>query len=694
MSFISVSDRAYKYIRQFTIKSIEDALVELITNCFDAYRKTTTTDKVVIIDLINDEKIIVRDHALGLTSEQLQSCFLQIGNKTSEDSSRGFFSRGAKDITALGNLTFDTIKDKKYSQCKLSTDVYGEITVQDIDVTEEILKNMCMKNNINGLSVTIELLPNYKSLEPTKIYTSISKNGTLRDLVSNPSNNITIRKFIDNTNVFEQRVLYEYPPGELLLDIEYIIPNYPNEFAKFVVYKANKPINKPLNESQLEFGFLIKDDTSVYEVSTIDNKYRWNPYMNYIYGYLQTNAIRKYLLDYDTNGSSISNPFPIIDPSRISGVNKQHPLIINLFSIATVRIDSILRNLNSSVSAKSIAIDDIETLIDELSKYGLEIAQANNVDVNFSPTYDGELIRAIKNDRANFVTYEKSYEMNGNYTNQELELDNYIKEQLISYDNGSYHYLDSKNQLVQLQITDPGDELGPVNIMKLIPSEIKAELRDRPYLYKLSDNGTVDKLYIYNKGDIDTVLESDANKLSIKKKQFNIQFINDININERYIIDNSDGITIKINLNNPLVSKYLTNKDAKTIDDLITMDKISSTQSLIFLQEMITGILTDLIIQNDIQNQKVIFDQDVSNSTKKILDYRNQVITRIENTVNNMFAKYINTSQTTKMSVLFDNIDNLNNIITQKFIDAGVTDVTNINNLTDDIKNKISKQIE
>lgn len=692
MSFITVSDRAYKYIRQFTIKSIDDALLELITNCYDAYKKKNSTNKIVIIDLIENDTIIVRDQAIGLTSDELRSCFLQIGNRTSENDSRGFFSRGAKDITALGNLTFDTIKNSKYSQCKLSTDVFGELTICDIELTEEILKKLCLDKNTNGLSVSIELLPNYRSLDAERIYENICKNGMLRDIITDRTNKIIVRKYVDNNIIFEKEIHYQYPDGELILDIEYNIPNYPLETAKFVVYKANKPINKPINESQLEFGFLIKDKTTVYEVSTIDSKYRWNPYMNYLYGYLETDAIRKYLLDYDTNGNSTNNPYPIIDPSRISGVNKQHPLIISLYSIATVRIDSILRNLNSSVSSKSIAIDDIEKLIDELSKYGLDIAQANNVDVGFSPSYDGELARAIVHDRANYVTYEKSQEINGFSCSQEIELDNYIKEQLIKYNNDSYYYLNHKNELVQLQIYDSGQEQGPVNVIKMIPTEIKQELQQHPYLYKLSNTGNVDKLYIFNKGEIDSVIESESNKISVKKKQFNIQFINDININERYIIDNSDGIIIKINLNNPLVSKYLTNQNAKSIDDLITMDKISSIQSLVFLQELITGVLTDLIIQNDIQHNNFILDQDVFTNTKKILEYRNQVITRIENAVSIMFTKYISISQNTKINVLCDNIDNLKNRINQIIMDDN--DKNDIDSLTVDIKNKISNHIE
>ena len=105
MSFINISERAYKYIRQFTIKNINDALVELITNATDAYNKTQYIERVIKINIYNESRITVTDCAIGLTSDELSKAFLQVGNYTADDTSRGFFSRGAKDISALGNMT-------------------------------------------------------------------------------------------------------------------------------------------------------------------------------------------------------------------------------------------------------------------------------------------------------------------------------------------------------------------------------------------------------------------------------------------------------------------------------------------------------------------------------------------------------------------------------------------------------------
>ena len=110
-AFININERAYKYIRQFTIKSIDDSIIELITNAIDAYNKTEYVERYIYIDVFEETTIRVTDHALGLTASSLESCFLQLGNYTASDSSRGFFSRGAKDISALGDVIFETIKN-------------------------------------------------------------------------------------------------------------------------------------------------------------------------------------------------------------------------------------------------------------------------------------------------------------------------------------------------------------------------------------------------------------------------------------------------------------------------------------------------------------------------------------------------------------------------------------------------------
>ena len=71
LEFVTLTERVYKYIRQYAIKTTEDALVELITNAIDAYNKDSIAPRDVIIEYREPGLLIVIDNAIGLTGEGL-----------------------------------------------------------------------------------------------------------------------------------------------------------------------------------------------------------------------------------------------------------------------------------------------------------------------------------------------------------------------------------------------------------------------------------------------------------------------------------------------------------------------------------------------------------------------------------------------------------------------------------------------
>lgn len=692
--FISISERAYKYIRQFTIKTVDDALVELITNCSDAYNKTTYIDRLIEIEIINTKTIKVRDRALGLTSEGLSKCFLQLGNYTSTDSSRGFFSRGAKDISALGNVYFRAIKDNIFSECLLNTDAYGMLLTSDIEATNENRTKIGILEPYNGLEVELQLLNNFHVYNPEQLYRSLCKLGVLRDILTNTQNNITFKVITNGTTIFNNKISYQYPESTLLLDIQYVVPNYEQYTAQLKIYKTNVALPQPIKEAEMEFGFLIKDLSSIYEVSTIDSKFRWNPYMNYIYGYIKCDAIKQLLIDYDINGTSDANPYPIIDPSRLTGVNKIHPFITNLFTIPLTRIDLILRELNKSISSKSITIDEIDDLLSELSKLGVDIIEKEDIEVSFLPNYDSNLIKAINEDRSNYVTYEHSYLLTGDYNTEQIQLDNYIKEQIINIQNelnvSGLQFILQNDDLIQLQDIDSNALNDSINILDLIPKENIQDLEKHPYIYSLSETGELNKLYIFEKGVIDNANDILEKNILSTSKQFRVEFINDINIRHRFIIDSSDGIVIKINLNNPIIKKYMTQQYINTIDDLndfIKISNIKSTQTLTFFKELMTDILTDIVVESDVKNGKLILDASGIDNAKKLNQHRQMIITNIELSIDALFSAYIQSNYNQKLS-------NINNIIDRMKVKFDSSEISA--NITNDfylLEAELSKNI-
>ena len=77
LKFIDLSERMYKYTRTFSIKSIEDAMVELITNCIDAYNSSNIINnrQIFIECYLSDGIIKVRDYASGLDGNKICECF-------------------------------------------------------------------------------------------------------------------------------------------------------------------------------------------------------------------------------------------------------------------------------------------------------------------------------------------------------------------------------------------------------------------------------------------------------------------------------------------------------------------------------------------------------------------------------------------------------------------------------------------
>jgi hypothetical protein len=694
-SFITIDERAYKYIRQFTIKSAEDALVELITNSVDAYNKLPVVNKTIDIEYHEsaESKILqVRDGACGLTGDQMKKCFLQVGGFTNTDDARGFFSRGAKDISAIGDITFHSIKDGKYSQVFLNSDAYGSVNILDQDVTDDLRNTLNILEN--GVLVEIKLLSNFTNFVPTELADSISNLAVLRDIFSNVNNTITFKHVNLEQEIFQKRLTFEYPESELLLDITYTVPNYSDSTATFKVYKSLKPIDQPKKENELVFGFLVKDSATVYEISTLDDRFRWNPYMPYLYGSVSSNYISKLLHDYDTTGSTAMNPVPIIDPSRLTGVNNSHPFIESLLSIPKVRLDQILRELNQSISNKSINLTEVDQLFDELEKYGLDIVESEEVKVKFVPEYDTELAKAIEDDRVNFVTSEKNYLITRDLNVKRTVTDNYVKEQIIKIVPTEeiqefIFVVGENNEIVQIPYSSTREINDPVNILETV-EENNPNLKTRPYIYKVGQGGELVKLYIFEKGRVESVTNPEDEYVILNNKKFNISFINDINITQRYIIENSDGIHIKLNINDSLIKKYLVTEDVAVKDD-VSIANITSSVSLVFLRELITEILADVILESDIINNKVILDSNNYNNTKKILSHRNNLVNRLEDPIDNIFNKYIIANKLLKETELHGIINDISANIGQKI---DLTQEGELILLKTSLENGISKHLE
>ena len=695
LQFIELDERVYKYIRQFTIKSTEDALIELITNCNDAYRKRGGDElKPISIEYTSPNIIRVCDQAIGLTSVEMQKCFLQVGKYTNSEDGRGFFSRGAKDISAIGDIYFDSIKGGLYSQCFLNSDAYGSLTVADTPVTDEVRQKLGIAEN--GLSVTIKLLPNFVVSNPSDEAESISKLAVLRDIVMDPKIVLTYSHLTSSgTKLFQRQLLFDYPTSDLVLDLTYSVPGYDGINARFVVKKSRSSIPQPKKENEMIFGFLLKDKTSIYEISTIDSRFRWNPYMNWVFGYLECDYIHQLLIDYDRHGSTTQNPMPVIDPSRLTGLNKEHPFVKALLSIPNVRLDQILVELNQQLSQKSISLREVNQLLDELAKYGLNIIEEEEIQVSFTPNYESQLAKAIEDDRANYVTTELNYLFTNNFNVNKSTLDRYVEEELIklSPENGGTFIVDNHNELIQIFGWDPDDPKNrPKDILSAIPADKVEDFKRQPYVYKIGKQGDVTKLYIFEKGVFEQTVNPEDSYVQVKNKKFQISFINDINLKARYIIHYNNGVHIKLNTANEAIKRYLVTKNVEDNKTDLSLENLSSTVSLTFLQELMTDIISEVIIENEMNNGKVVLDGDAFTNAKKINLRRGEIVTKVEQPIVSIFDKYRKSNKDYKSGKLTRVIDEIGRTVWQ-YIDLNTTGLE-LFTLKSNLERRIEKYVE
>ena len=104
---LKYTDRYYHFQRQYAIRDVFDALVELITNSDDSYGRLYKSQMrnedggPILVDILKRKKgatsvVVVRDRAEGMTLKKMLEKFGDVGTRTSERGDRGFMARGAK----------------------------------------------------------------------------------------------------------------------------------------------------------------------------------------------------------------------------------------------------------------------------------------------------------------------------------------------------------------------------------------------------------------------------------------------------------------------------------------------------------------------------------------------------------------------------------------------------------------------
>ena len=263
-----------------TIRYLMDAVVELVTNSDDSYKRLEQKGipvkgkiKICIQRLKGSkcERLEVVDLSEGMNKEQLIKALMFAGEASGFEegkSVRGFFGRGLKEaILALGRGEIYTIKDDKLSKATLRKEGNRpkyrpprESHIPSREEREEI-------GIIDGDGTAIRIIvtnekikcPDYKTLKP-----QITNHYALRDINSSANRQVILdfESPDKKTRCIPTPISYKMPKGKEIFNKSIKLPDY-GDPVKIKIYESDEELESPYNNPVAQAGLLIKTSGAI-----------------------------------------------------------------------------------------------------------------------------------------------------------------------------------------------------------------------------------------------------------------------------------------------------------------------------------------------------------------------------------------------------------------------------------------------
>jgi hypothetical protein len=403
-----IHERYFQFNREYAIKNVFDALVELITNCDDSYhhlfkkKKRSEDGGSILIEIRRKSKglpstIIIHDKAEGMTLKEMEENFRGIGKRMSKSGDRGFMGRGAKDCTALGKMIIESIKEEKYHKSELTTKPQWIPLVENKSANTNKRKLLGIEKG-NGTVITLEIKAEHRIPRIDTIMSNLRWHFALRDILNEHSSTKVLVKNLNNLSLKPQKIIYSHPEGELVCDETFKVPSYQNFTAKLKIWKHTEPFDDPPDKYFRRSGLIIKGKRGIHECSLLYPGFEKDQYALRYFGRLECDYIDTLLHEYDERRKQdethpIENPSLLVDPNRQLGLIREHPFTKALFQIPSERLKNFIdKDKNESrpdkteVGSKELK-DKLNTLAKAASKFLIqqvedleELTIGDNVD--------------------------------------------------------------------------------------------------------------------------------------------------------------------------------------------------------------------------------------------------------------------------------------------------------------------------
>ena len=381
---VKITTRHFAFSRQFAIRDVYDALVELITNSDDSYhrlyKKQLRGDDggPILIEICEQRKgesssIIIYDKAEGMTLETMSEKLGDVGSRRSEEGDRGFMGRGAKDCTELGGMIIESIKEGKYYKCELTTKPQFIPWENARSVNKEMRERLGIERG-NGTVIRLQIEAQHRIPHVATIMRDLSWHYALRDILSEYSPTKLLIRNSNDPRMKPEKIVYRQPVAELVCDESFIVPSYPQAKAKLKIWRAKEPFEEP-SERFRRSGLLIKSERAIHECSLLYSGLEKEPYAKRYFGRLECYSIDRLLNEYDKRRENNEphppeNPYLLIDPNRQTGLRRDHPFTKSLLQIPSEKLRQLIEKdkEQDKGTLKEIASRETQKRLDQLAK--------------------------------------------------------------------------------------------------------------------------------------------------------------------------------------------------------------------------------------------------------------------------------------------------------------------------------------
>ena len=362
-------DGRYQLQQAFlSVQDVFDAVIELVTNADDQYQHLGINGSIEIeIERrrIGKSAVLrVRDFANGMTDSDMASKLAQRGGRVSGlevgKKVRGTNSRGAKDVAALGRVTFDSIaRDGRHHRSQIEGAEFTPFKSRSVSSKVRQQLGLPIKT---GTVVTIEVESRHKIPRHENFVRQIESLVPLREILRDPRRKVSVRDLKSDRQDILEAPKWE---GKTRRKVQLSVAGYPDAQAKLIIKRAEAQFQ--CKRGKFRQGAIVVQSThAVHEATLFDDKLDHDPHAAWFFGKLTCPYIDKLWNAYDDaqerkRPTDKKNPMPVFDPGRKAGLIKDHPFVDALYGEALKSLRPLVEEERKRAEGRKASIENDKT---------------------------------------------------------------------------------------------------------------------------------------------------------------------------------------------------------------------------------------------------------------------------------------------------------------------------------------------